>query len=121
MMITLAEIEATGLPLSDHGAIASALSVGRTKLVPTEIGNGKIIETIGLVAGNELLDIIYTNNDFRYVKPLVEQGRLDVSSALVRATLDTITTPQNAEALKALAEQPDPVSALEVALTIERG
>ena len=37
-MITYEEILATGLPLSDHGAIAAALSTGRTELVKTEIG-----------------------------------------------------------------------------------
>ena len=38
----------------DTAAIAGALSEGRTQLVPKEIGNGTIIETIGLAAGNAL-------------------------------------------------------------------
>ncbi|NBV95814.1 MAG: hypothetical protein EBR90_03370, partial [Actinobacteria bacterium] len=83
-MITLAEIQATGLPLDDHGAIAEALSVGRIKRVTTEIGNGKILETIGLAAGNALLDAIYATPDFKYVVPLLEQGRLDISSDVAR-------------------------------------
>ncbi len=123
-MITLAEIQATGLPLDDHGAIADALSAGRTKLVPTEIGNGKVLETIGLAAGNALLDAIYGSPDFRYVKPLLEQGRLDVSSDLVRGTLDAmamagVVTMQEAEAVKNLAMVADPVSSQDVTRALE--
>lgn len=62
----------------------------RTKIVPLEIGNGTILETLGLTAGNALLDVIYNQPDFRHVKPLVEQGRLRLDSALVRATLNSL-------------------------------
>lgn len=107
----------------DDGAIAAALSVGRTKLVPTEIGNGTILETIGLTAGNSLLDVLNTAPDFRYVKPLLEQGRLRVDSGLVRATLDTLVpsvlTQAQADALKNLALVPDPVSSQDVAKALE--
>lgn len=107
----------------DDGAIAAALSVGRTKLVPTEIGNGTILETIGLTAGNTLLDVLNTAPDFRYVKPLLEQGRLRVDSGLVRATLDTLVpsvlTQAQADALKNLALVPDPVSSQDVAKALE--
>lgn len=123
-MVTLVEIQATGLPLTDHGAIAAALSMGRTKTVPTEIGNGLILETIGLASGNTLLDAIYTDANFRYVKPLLEQGRLRVDSPLVRGTLDALATAEvitqaEADALKALAVQADPVSAYEVGYALQ--
>lgn len=126
MAITLAEIQATGLPLTDHGGIAAALSVGRVKLVPTEVGKGRIIATIGLASANALLDVIDATADFRHVKQLVENGWLDIGSPLVRATLDnlaaaTVVTVAEAAALKALAVQPDPVSAWDVAFAIERG
>lgn len=125
-MITLAEIQATGLPLDDHGAIAEALSVGRTKLVVTEIGNGTILAELGIAAGNQLLDAIYGAPDFKYVVPLLEQGRLDIGSAVTQAALDALAvagacTQADADKLKALAVKPDPVTPLEVALTIERG
>lgn len=98
----------------DTQAIAEAVSVGRIKRVPTEIGNGTILETIGLAAGNALLDVINQAAEFRHVKPLLEQGRLRVDSELVRATLDglvpAVLTAEQAQALKALAEQPDPVA-----------
>lgn len=118
-MITLADIQATGLPLTDHGAIAAALSEGRTKLVATEIGNGLVLETIGMDSGNNLLDVIYNDATFRHVKPLLEQGRLRIDSALVRNTLDAmaganVITQEEADAIKALAVQPDPVSSQEV-------
>lgn len=123
-MVTIAEIQATGLPLDDHGAIAAALSVGRTKLVPTEIGNGKILETIGLQAGNQLLDAIYNAPDFKYVVPLLEQGRLDISSAVSQGALDMLAisgacTQANADKLKALAVVPDIVSSHDVTKALE--
>ena len=97
----------------DTQAIAEAVSVGRVKRVPADIGNGTILATIGIVAGNALLDAIAGTAEYRHVKPLLEQGRLRVDSDLVRATLDglvpSVLTAEQAQALKALGEQPDPV------------
>ena len=100
-------------------AIADALSEGRTKLVCTEVGNGLILNTIGLTSGNALLDAIGGNTNFKYVKPLLEQGRLDVSSALGQGALDgyaqaAVITQAEADALKALGQVADPVSEYEV-------
>ena len=125
-MITLAEIQATGLPLEAHDEIAAALSAGRTKIVPTEIGKGRVIATIGLESANDLLDVIDTAPDFRHVKQLLASGWLDVGAPLTRGALDNlaaggVVTQAEADAIKALAEVPDPVTPLEVALTIERG
>lgn len=72
------------------GDIAAALSAGRTRLVPTEVGNGTILEVLGLDAGNALMDVINSEPAFRYVKPLVEQGRLRLDSDLVRSTLQSL-------------------------------
>lgn len=119
------EILAGGFDLAnrDDGAIAAALSAGRTKLVPVEIGNGTIIETIGLSAGNALLDVINSAPDFRYIKPLLEQGRLRVDSALVRGTLDSLVpsviSSGHAAALKALAVVPDTITPQQVAAALE--
>lgn len=115
------EVLASGLDLArrDDVALAAALSVGRTKLVPTEIGNGMILETLGIAAGNALLDAMNASPDFRYVRPLLEQGWLRIDSPLVRATLDSLVSlgvisADNAQALKALAVVDDPVSVSEL-------
>lgn len=123
-MALIDDILASGLPLDDHGAIAAALSIGRTKTVPTEIGNGLILETLGLEAGNALLDVITATPDFRHVKPLLEQGRLRIDSPLVQAALDQLAqagviTQAEANALKALAVQPDPVTAYDVGYALQ--
>jgi hypothetical protein len=102
----------------EHGLIAAQVNVGRKKLVPTEVGNGTILETIGLTVGNALLDVLNSEPNFRHVKPLLEQGRLRIDSALVRATLDSLVpavlTAEQATALKSVAEQAAPVSVHEV-------
>lgn len=100
-------------------AIADALSVGRVKFVPTEIGNGTILEKLGITTGNALLDVINTSPDFRYVKPLVEQGRLRLDSPLVRGTLASlvvagVVTQAQADVLLSAAQTPDPVTTAEV-------
>lgn len=119
------EIIASGLNLAsrDYDAIAAALSVGRKRANTLEIGNGTILATIGITAGNALLDVIATAPDFRHVKPLVEQGRLLIGSPLVQATVKslvgTVLTQQQADALCALGFTADPVSPAEVARIID--
>jgi hypothetical protein len=120
------EIIAGGFDLQhrDDGAIAAALSAGRKKLVVTEIGLGSILNTIGFDAGNALLDALYARPEFRYVTPLIEQGRLDISSVLARSSLDALAqggviAQQSADALKALAEVDNPVGAQDVARALE--
>lgn len=107
----------------DTQAIADTLNIGRKR--PNnkrEIGNGTILETIGLVAGNALLDVINNAPDFRHVKPLVEQGRLLIGSKLVQLTLQslvgTVLTQGQADALCALGFEPDPVSELDVRIAM---
>lgn len=106
------------LATRDTQAIAAALSLGRVKRVPTEIGNGLILETVGLTAGNALLDVIAAAPDFRHVRPLLEQGRLRIDAPLVRGTLDSLVpavlTQGQSDALKALADVPDPIDELTV-------
>ena len=121
------EILAGGFDLAnrDDGAISSALSVGRKKTVPTEIGNGLVLETVGLAVGNALLDMLNTVPDFCYVRPLLEQGRLDISTPLARAALDGLVgvvagfEQQHADALKALAEVDDVITPQDVAKALE--
>ncbi len=105
--------------LPDSQAIADAMSVGRTRANSVEVGVGLILATIGLVSGNALLDALYAAPDFRYVKPLLEQGRLVVSSPLVGVALAgmvaaAVITQAEADALVALGQEPDPVAEIDV-------
>lgn len=106
-----------------HGEIAQMVSEGRTKPSTREIGNGTILETIGLQYGNAMLDVIYSAPDFRHVKPLLEQGRLIVGSPLVVATVQGMVPgvmPQAvADRLLALAVEPAPVSVQDVIQAME--
>jgi len=76
--------------IPDTQAIADELSGRETYKVPFEIGAGGILATLGLERGNVLLDAIQTTPGFRHVWPMIEQGRLDLSSSLVEAGLDML-------------------------------
>jgi len=105
--------------LAAAGADESIAQAINARSVPvyasTEIGNGLILATIGLIVGNALLDMINAAPDFRHVKPLLEQGRLDISSPLARGALDSLVgvvdgfTQGHADAIKALAQRQEPV------------
>lgn len=108
----LAEQLAPLIAVRNDVAIAELLNTGRTKLIKTEIGYLTILRELGLESGNNLLDAITSNTLFRYVKPGLEIGTLDVSDALVRITLDqlaisSVITQLEADKLKNLAIVPD--------------
>lgn len=122
-MTLLEEIQAKCPPeliaAKEHGQIAAIVSAGRTRPSTREIGNGTILETIGLTHGNAMLDVIYNDAQFRHVKPLLEQGRLIISSPLVVQTIQSMVAagviPAPAgNALLALTTEPAPVSVQEV-------
>lgn len=124
MAITKEEIEAKCsaemIASRDCQAIADAMNVGRVRNSKREIGYGTILETIGFEAGNALSDEINTNTLFRYVKPLVEQGRLIAGSPLVAGALQVMVgsgkiTQAQANALKALGVEENPCTPQEVA------
>lgn len=103
-------------------ALAIALSEGRKKFVPTDIGNGTIIEVLGLTTGNALLDVLNTDPSYKYIKPLLEQGRLRLDSTIVRGSLSalvgTLLTAEQEAALVGLAKADDPVSEFDVRIAI---
>lgn len=107
----------------EHGQIAALVSQGRTRPSTREIGNGTILETVGLQYGNAMLDVIYTAPEFRHVRPLLEQGRLIVGSPLVVATVQGMVPavmPQPvADLLLALTTVPAPVSVQQVIEAME--
>jgi hypothetical protein len=98
----------------DCHAIAALVSAGRTRPNKTEIGNGTILEVLGLALGNTMLDIINGDTNYRYVKPLLEQGRLQIGSALaqaaVQAFVPALLTQAQADALMAIGNDPAPVN-----------
>lgn len=111
---------AAALAARDCQALAILLSAGRTCGNDREVGYGTILEVIGVAAGNQLIDFIQAQPDMRHVRPLLEQGRLRIGSALVQASLQAFAgagavTQANADALCALGLQPDPLTAQQVA------
>lgn len=106
----------------NDAAIATALSVDRTRLVPTEIGVGTILEILGLSVGNSLIDAINGTTEFRHIKPLLEQGRLRLDAALVQGTLQSLVpallTQAQASALANYARRPDPIPVFRVSAAL---
>lgn len=98
----------------NYHIIADKVSVGRTKFNKTEIGNGTILETIGLTAGAQLLDAIYSTPAFKYVIPLLEQGRLVIGSGVAQDALQSLVgfaiTQADADKLKFLGIDNNPAS-----------
>lgn len=107
----------------DEAAISRILSVGRMRANTREIGNGTILEVLGIVAGNALLDVINADTNFRYAKPLIEQGRLLIGSTLVQATVKSLVpavlTQAQSDALCALGLEDDVVSVYDIARALE--
>jgi len=101
--------------------LARILSVGRTRPSAREIGNGMILDTLGVAAGNKLLDHIATADELRHVRPLLEQGRLVIGAALAQAAIQSfvqlpgVLTQADADALCALGMEPDPLTPQDVA------
>ena len=128
-MTLLAEIQAKCTPAliasRDHQAIADVVNVGRTKPSNTEIGNGTILEILGLTLGTQVLDVINSTPAYKYVVPLLEQGRLLIASATaqtaVQAFVPALLTQEQADSIKVLGVMDDHVSAARVANALDGG
>lgn len=109
----------------NHDAIAAVVNAGRVKTVETNVGNGTILEVLGITVGNALLDVLTTQEQFRHVRPLIEQGRLRLDSPLVQGVIDgfvgTVLTAEQAQTLKNRCVVADPVSPALVARAMEGG
>ena len=87
--------------------IAAALSVGRKRLVPTEIGSGTILATLG-PGGGAFLDALVTigesNRDVYWTMDLIRQGRLRIDLQATRDGMQALAqaVPSLAQAVKAL-------------------
>ena len=139
-MISIEEINATGLPLTDHGAIAEALSAGRTKIISSEVGDGAISLALGVPAGpifllqlemvaNQPITAETTQESIAQIAMARQAWRslsrvgFDVGDSGVRAGIDmmvgTLLTTEQAEAIKALAVVPDIVTSQDVTKALE--
>ena len=136
------EILAGGFNLSnrDDGAIADALSQGRTKVVSREVGDGAIALALGTQAGPLFLyklkklaatvlpddatdaQIIPVAIAQQAVESLAKVG-FDVGNPDVRSGLSMfegmLLTSEQIEAIKALAVAPDVITAQDVAKALE--
>jgi hypothetical protein len=109
----------------DCQKLAELLSVGRTRLNDREIGYGSIIETLGIVDGNTLIDHIEGNPALKYVVPLLAQGRLRIGSPVTQGAVQsfvsitpTVLTQANADKLKALGQDLNPYTPVDVAAAL---
>ena len=136
------EILAGGFDLAnrDDGAIAAALSQGRTKVVSREVGDGAIALALGTQAGplflyklKKLAATVLPNDatDAQIIPVAIAQQAVeslakvgfDVGNPDVRAGLSmfdgTLLTSEQIEAIKALAVVPDVITAQDVAKALE--
>ena len=136
------EILAGGFDLAnrDDGAIAAALSQGRTKVVSREVGDGAIALALGTQAGplflyklKKLADTVLPDDatDEQIIPVAIAQQAVeslakvgfDVGNPDVRAGLSmfegTLLTSEQIEAIKALAVVPDVITAQDVAKALE--
>lgn len=126
-MITRDEILASGLSLDDHGAIAAALSVGRTKIVPTPIGIGTVLAVMAPQGGdflNALETMGATDANVKWALKMIEQATFDIGHPVTRAQLAAFAqaAPALADGIAALlnvAVQDAPVSSQEVSKAME--
>ena len=111
------------LASQDADAIAEAVNVGRTRIAPRLGGIGAVMETLGAVDGPLVLDALdslkATLPAVRWGWVLLERGELDFGSTVTRQLIDGLVmggvmTEAQGLAIKALAEQPDPVSEFDV-------
>lgn len=87
--------------------IAAALSVGRKKLVPTEIGAGTILAVLAPGGGaflDALVQIGEVNRDVYWTMDLIKQGRLRIDLPAVRTGMQSLAAavPAIAPAITAL-------------------
>jgi predicted dienelactone hydrolase len=114
----------------DTVAIAAKVSAGRTAIVSRPIGNGTVLETLGADRGAVVLSNLSKmgGSDARCLVAvkMLDAATFDVGSATTRAMIDEMSTkvvtllggpllkPEEALALKALAEQAAPVYEFDV-------
>lgn len=110
---------APALEARDLDALATILSNDCKRPSDTKIGNGTVLDVLGMVAGTTLLRHIATAIEFEFVRPLLEQGRLEIGKpsaqlAIQGLALQGVITQGAADALCALGWTTSTVGRLEV-------
>lgn len=116
------EILALNMPLDDHGALATALSVGRVQVVSSPIGIGTVLAVMAPSGGdflNALEGAGTSDANVKWALRMIEQGSFDVGHPVTRAQLEVFavavpTMAAGISALLAVAVTPAPVSSQEV-------
>ena len=88
-------------------AVAAALSEGRKKLVPTEIGSGTVLAVLAPGGGaflDALVQVGEVNRDVYWTMDLIKQGRLRIDLPAVRTAMEGLAqaVPSLAPAITAL-------------------
>lgn len=113
---------ADALEMRDCELIASILSTGRTRSNGREIGYGVILETIGIQAGNRLIDFIQDQTELRHVVRLLANGWLSIGSPLAQGALQSFVpiaiSQEDANKLCALGIEHAPYTAQQVAASL---
>lgn len=119
---------AEALAIRDCGALATILSVGRTKTVDKFIGYGTVLEALGAEGGAAFLDgltaLATTSSPVKWALKLLDSGELNIGAATTQTQLDALATagviPQAvADVLKGLAIVPDAISPQAVQTALE--
>jgi len=109
----------------DHQTIADVVNVGRTRSQKTSIGEGTILDVLGITVGNTFLDVINSASDFRHVKRIIARGDFDVSTPTaqggIQALVPSVLTQAQSDNLKALGIVNDHVTAARVANALDGG
>lgn len=121
-MTILEEIQAKCSPeliaSREHGAIAAAVSVGRTKVTTYLGGVGTVLERLGPTDGAALLDSLETMAAtvpaVKWAFTLINRGELDFGSTATRAMIEQLVPSPAKEVLLAVAEVPNPITEFDV-------
>lgn len=126
-MITKDEILALGLSLDDHGVLAEALSIGRTKVVSREVGIGTIMAVMAPNGGaflDALESMSASDSEVKWTLRLIDKGTFDIGMPVTREQLAVFkqaapTLAPGIDALLNVAIVPDPVTSQEVTKALE--
>lgn len=109
-------------------AVADILNAAATyrEVVSRTIGIGTVLDTLGAEAGALVLDSLTALSasirPLHYAMILLDRGDLDVGLESVRNQINALTptvfTPQQAQAILALAEQPITITAAQVSIAL---
>lgn len=127
-IVAAPELQALAAARND-AAIATALSDGRMRIESKKIGVGTVMDCLGPVDGAAVLDALdalrAVSSPIKWAWLLLERGELDIGLPSVRSQIDMLVpaamTAAQAEALKALALLPDPVSVNAVSEVLNNG